>query len=288
MGRIVVVTDSTAGLPADLIEELEIPIIPLNVHWGDETYKDGVTLDKTTFYRWLQERADFPQTSQPSAGEFIEFFNEVAERFETDTILGIFISSDLSGTWASAALAKQEMPDLNIELFDSQSVSMGAGFMVMKAARMAREGASMEAILNRLNAMRQNTHIFFAVDTLEYLHRGGRIGGAAKFLGTALNLKPLLMIQNGRVESLEKVRRRRKSLQRIVEVASEQLKNTPPEELAILHTQTDQDLDFITELVSDHLKPKQLYMNILTPVVGTHGGPGTLGIVFYLNSNGAS
>ena len=288
MGRIAVVTDSTAGLPAELIEELEISIIPLNVHWGDETYKDGVTLDRTTFYRWLQERADFPKTSQPSAGEFMEFFDEVAARFETDTILGIFISSDLSGTFASASLAKNERPDLNIELFDSRSISMGAGFMVMAAARMAREGASMEAILDRLNVMKQNTHIFFAVNTLEYLHRGGRIGGAARFLGTALNLKPLLMIQDGRVESLEKVRRRRKSIQRIVEVAGEQLKNNSPEEVAILHTQADEDLEFIADLVIEQLKPKRLYKNILTPVVGTHGGPGTLGVVFYVDGNGAS
>ncbi len=285
MKRIAVVTDSTTGLPVDIVEEFDIPVIPLNVHWGEEIYKDGVTLDAPTFYRWLQERQDFPKTSQPSAGEFMTFFAGVAERFETDIILGIFISSDLSGTFTSANLAKKEMPELNIEVVDSRFISMGAGFMVMEAARLAREGASMGTILKNVREIQESLHIFFAVDTLEYLHRGGRIGGAARLLGTALSLKPLLMIHEGQVEPLEKVRRRRKSLQRVVEVSKEHLNSKPPEELAILHTGDDEDLEFVVDMVTEELKPKRLYKNILTPVVGTHGGPGTIGLTFYTENN---
>jgi DegV family protein with EDD domain len=281
MSRIAVVTDSTAGLDADLLDELDISVIPLNVHWGDDNYKDGVTLDAVTFYQWLQERQDFPKTSQPSAGEFMDFFDDVAKRFKTDTILGVFISSDLSGTYASAMLAKNNLPEMHIEIFDSRSVSMGAGFMAMIAAKMAAEGVDMDAIVNRLQAIRENSHLLFAVDTLEFLHRGGRIGGAARLLGTALNLKPLLEVRDGRVEALEKVRRRRKSIQRVVEVAVERLQGQIPEELAILHTGEEKDLGFLTDLINEHIKPRRFYASILTPVVGTHGGPGSIAIAFY-------
>lgn len=281
MERIVIVTDSTAGLPANVLAEWEISVIPLNVHWGDESYKDGETLGTETFYRWLQERADFPQTSQPSAGEFMAFFAEVARRFQTKTIIGVFISSELSGTCASALLAQKEMPELDITIFDSRSVSMGSGLMALEAARMAREGASKADILARLEQLRDRMHIYFVVDTLEYLHRGGRIGGAARFLGTALSLKPILMIKDGRVESLEKVRLRRKSLQRIVEVAAGQVNGRPPAAVAILHTGANGDLNFVTDLVQQQINPQQIYTSLLTPVVGTHGGPGTLGIVLH-------
>ena len=281
MGNIAIVTDSTAGLSADVIAEFDIPIIPLNVHWGTDIFKDGETLAAQTFYRMLQEREDFPKTSQPSAGEFITFYEAAARHFNTDNILGIYISSKLSGTCASAVLAQNNMPDLNIEVFDSFSISSGAGMMVLEACQMAQDGATMEAILTRLEQMRANTYFYFAVNTLEYLHRGGRIGGAARFLGTALNLKPLLMVENGRVESLEKVRRRRKSLQRVVAVAADKLAGKHPKDVGIVHTGEDKDLDFMIDLVNEQLKPQHLRTSILTPVVGTHVGPGAIGVAFH-------
>lgn len=281
MGRVVVVTDSTAGFTVEEVQSLGIEVIPLNVHWGDETYKDGVTLDTLTFYRWLQERKDFPKTSQPSAGEFMEFFKAVAERYQTDAILGIFISSELSGTSSSAALAKQELPDLHIEVVDSRLAASAAALMVMVAARMAQAGAPLNDILDQLRMTQANINVLFAVDTLEYLHRGGRIGGAARFLGTALSLKPLLEIRNGRVESLEKVRLRRKSLERMVEVAKSRLQGKTPVELIIMHTGIDADVEFFTALVKDRLKPEAYTHSLITPVIGTHTGPGTIGIAFY-------
>ncbi len=281
MGNIAIITDSTAGLSADVTAGFDIPVIPLNIHWGTDTFKDGETLAAQTFYRMLQEREDFPKTSQPSAGEFMVFYEAAARRFNTDNILGIYISSKLSGTCASASLAQSNMPNLNIEVFDSLSISAGAEMMVLEACRLARGGATMEVILARLKQMRANTYFYFAVDTLEYLHRGGRIGGAARLLGTALSLKPLLMVEDGRVESLEKVRRRRKSLQRVVEVAAAKLAGKAPQELAIIHTGADKDLDYMTDLVNEQLKPQWLYKNILTPVVGAHTGPGVIGVVFH-------
>jgi len=281
MGRVAIVTDSTVGLSAKELQDLGVMVIPLNVHWGDETYKDGETLDGLTFYRWLQERKDFPKTSQPSAGEFMKFFTAVAERYQPDSILGIFISSGLSGTVSSATLARQGLPDLKIEVLDSQTVAGGAALVVLAAARLAQAGASQDEILEQIRVVQANSHVMFAVDTLEYLHRGGRIGGAARFFGTALSLKPILEIRDGRVESLEKVRLRRKSLERMVEISESRLQGKTPVELVIMHTGMDADTEFFTALVKDRLKPQSCVPSLITPVVGSHTGPGTLGLAFY-------
>ncbi len=281
MDRYIVVTDSTANLPPEVVAEYQVPVIPLTVHWGEETYLDGVTLDATTFYQWLQERKTFPTTSQPSPGAFIEFFNKVAEEYGTTSILGIFISSELSGTMASALQARAELPGWRIELVDSRFVSMGTGFQVLVAARAAREGQPLDVALERVLRVRDTMNIIFAVDTLEYLHRGGRIGGAARFLGTALNLKPVLHIEGGKVMPLEKVRMRRKSLQRVVEIVAERLNGRPAKEMSVVHAQSPEDAELVRGWIEERFHPEQLYTTLLTPVVGTHAGPGALGVVFY-------
>jgi len=282
MGRFVVVTDSTANLPPELVSEYDIPMIPLTVHWGEEEYLDGVSLDAPTFYKWLQEREAFPTTSQPSPGAFIEFFSDVAKKYETTHILGIFISAELSGTLASAIQAKNELPNLQIELVDSRSTSMGLGMQVLTAARAAREGQPLEVAVERVLHVRDNMHIIFAVDTLEYLHRGGRIGGAARLLGTALNLKPVLHLEDGKVMPLEKVRKRRKSLQRVVEILKERVDGRRLVEVAIIHAQAGEDADLVEGWIKETFTPEVMYTTILTPVVGTHAGPGTIGVAFYV------
>lgn len=277
----VIVTDSTSNLSPGPAEALDIPIIPLNVHWEGQSYLDGVTLEADTFYRWLQARDEFPKTSQPSAGAFIDFFKEVAERYETDTILGIFISSDMSGTLASALQAREQLPDLHIELVDSRSVSMGLGLQVLVAVEAQQAGKTLSETLDLVKRCYETLDVIFAVDTLEFLHRGGRIGGAARLLGSALNLKPVLTVEDGVVNSLEKVRSRGKSLRRMLKIAEERLDGQRPEALAILHTEGGEDLANVEAMVAERLKPKRTYVRVLTPVVGTHGGPGTLGLAFY-------
>jgi len=282
MERYVVVTDSTANLPPELVAEYDIPVIPLTVHWGEETFLDGVSLDAPTFYRWLQEREAFPTTSQPSPGAFIEFFREVAQKYETKNILGIFISSELSGTLASAIQAKAELPDFNIELVDSRSTSMGLGLQALVAVRAAREGQPLDVAVDRVQHVRDNTQLIFAVDTLEYLHRGGRIGGAARLLGTALNLKPVLHLVDGKVMPLEKVRKRRKSLERVVELVKERVDGRRVVEAAVVHAQAGEDADLMEGWVKENFAPEIVYNTVLTPVVGTHAGPGTIGVALYV------
>ncbi|MGC9348626.1 MAG: DegV family protein [Anaerolineae bacterium] len=285
MRSFVVVTDSTANLSQDLVKEYDVPVIPLNVHWGGESYLDGVTLGAETFYRWLRERDDFPKTSQPSAGAFIDFFTDVAGRYDTNTILGVFISSDMSGTLASAEQAKvhlaEQAPDLRIELVDSRSVSMGLGLQVLVAVRAALAGKTVKEGVEAVEQCRSRLHVIFAVDTLEFLHRGGRIGGAARLLGSALNLKPVLTVEDGRVEALEKVRSRRKSLRRVIQIAEERLGGQRPVEVAIMHAEAEEDLPWFIERVVAKFNPGRLYEQVLTPVVGTHGGPGTIGLAFH-------
>lgn len=281
MEKIVVVSDSTANLPPELLQELDIPVIPLHIHWGEETYLDGVTLSQETFYRWLQEREDFPKTSQPSIGEFMNFFREVAERYQTNTIVGVFISSDLSGTMASALQAQAELSDLRIELVDSRSVSVGLGLQVLAGVRAARSGAALDEVLAVTRGVCAKVQLLFTVDSLEYLYRGGRIGGAARFFGSALKLKPLLTVEGGKVEALEKVRGRRKVVQRMLQVTEERLAGRRPAEMAVMDIAAAEEAEELLAVVKERFRPRRLFHALVAPAIGTHGGPGTLGLGWY-------
>ncbi|MCJ7551373.1 MAG: DegV family protein [Anaerolineae bacterium] len=291
MSRFAVVTDSTSNLPPDLVEKFDMSVIPCTLHWGGDSYIDGVTLDADTFYQMLQTRKDFPTTSQPSAGAFIDFFQKVAKDKGTDTILGVFVSSELSGTIPSAMQARGQLyetrPDLQIEIIDSRSVSMGLGLPVLAAQRAADGGKSVEEAIEAVKRCQEATHVIFAVNTLEFLHRGGRIGGAARLLGSALNLKPVLTIADGRIEPLEKVRSRGKSLRRVIEIAEERLEGRRPKEAGIIQADAHADLEKFKEMVRERLNPERLHTVTLSPAVGTHGGPGTLGIAFCTEDTGA-
>jgi len=285
MGGYAIVTDSTCNLGDEVVAANGLDMIPLNVHWGDDTYKDGVTLSAARFYEMLPQRSAFPKTSQPSAGEFIEFFQDVAERKQVNTILAIHISSDLSGTVASAMQAKSALsetrPDLRIEVVDSRSVSLGLGVQVLVAARALAAGKSLEETMALREQCYDSLDVVFAVDTLEYLHRGGRIGGAARLLGSALRMKPVLEVREGRIESVEKVRSRKKSLRRLIEIAGERWEGRTPTEVAIMQAEVDEELPAFTRALEEKLGCAVSITQPLSPVVGTHGGPGTIGIVVY-------
>lgn len=279
--KIAVVTDSTAYLPPEVREQLGIPVIPLHLVWGEEVLKDGVDITPVAFYQRLQAAPTMPTTSQPSAGEFVDFFRHVAEEKDTDTIVGFFISSDLSGTVASAEAAKNLLGDLNITVVDSRSTSMGLGFQAMVAAETVQAGGSVEDALEAAQRVRYRLHVLFVVDTLEFLHRGGRIGGAQRFLGTALKIKPILELENGRIESLEQVRTKKKAVARLVQIAQERKGNNPVPRAAVVHANASEACHRLQEQVQEALSPQEIYMTEVSPVIGTHTGPGTLGVAFY-------
>lgn len=277
--KIVVVTDSSAYIPATALRGLNIPVIPLWLIWGDERFRDGVDIDPPTFYRRLRESKMFPTTSQPSAGEFVEFFRQVGAG--ADAIVGVFISSKLSGTIPSAEAAKEQLPEMTIRIVDSLSTSMGLGFSALAAAQAAAAGKSLDEVVAAAEDVRDRMHVLFAVDTLEYLHRGGRIGGAKRFLGTALNIKPLLHLEDGRVEALAQVRTKRKAVAQMLDVVEERLGGKPMAEVSVLDVDAPEEGDALAKEVEERFRISPVYRTTVSPVIGTHAGPGTVGICFY-------
>ena len=277
--RIAVVTDSTCDLPRELTNEHNIHIVPQVLIMGTETWREGVDIDPPAFYELLQTSSDFPASSQPSVPDFQEVFSRLAQ--DVDGIAAILVSDELSGTLNSARMAKESLPDVPIEIVDTRSVSMQLGFIVLAAARAAAAGADLQTVADTARAMIGRSSVYFVVDTLEYLHRGGRIGAASRLFGTALNLKPLLAIKEGIVQPVTKVRSRRKALATLVQLLDEELAGKEWIQMAVLHVAAPEEADRLAEQLVDRYYPAEMIHTECGPVVGTHAGPGTLGVAFY-------
>jgi len=279
MKRVVVVTDSTAGLPADLVAQAGLRVIPLWVHFGEEQLRDGVDITTEQFYPKLAAAKRLPTTSQPSAGEFLEFYRGLAG--EAEEIVSIHISSELSGTVASALAARQMFPDVPVHVVDSRSTSLGLGLIALAAARAAAAGQSAEQVAALAERIVPKMNIIFAVDTLEYLHKGGRIGGASAFLGSLIQIKPILHLEKGRIEALEKVRSRPKAHDRLLEIIVERAGGQGALHGAIVHAQAPDDAEALRARLVAAMHFEELHVTGLSPAIGTHTGPGTIGAGFY-------
>lgn len=279
MSKVAVVTDSTAYLTDELVSEFGITVIPLVVIWGEETLKDNVDISSDEFYNRLPSASVMPSTSQPSIQAFADAFKALdAEGYD---ILTVVISSGLSGTLDSATQAKKMLPDANITLLDSRTSSLPLAFMVLAAARAAKQGASLEECTKIAETIRDHSQVFFAVDTLEFLHRGGRIGGASRFLGTALGLKPILYLKEGKVEALEKVRTSKKAQNRLLDIVGEGVEGkTPINFIGVVHAASEDVAQKILDQVKERFNPDELMLSELSPVIGTHIGPGAVGISY--------
>ncbi len=278
MASVALVTDSTAYLPPSLVAEYGLTVVPLYVHFGEEGYRDGVEITPEHFYTRLRTARVIPTTSQPSAGDFIEAYRRLVEGGAT-SIVSIHISSKLSGTVASALLAQEELPAVPIHVIDSLSTSMGLGYQVLEVARRLRAGRSVEEAVAAAESLRERVRILFVVDTLEFLHRGGRIGGAQAFLGSLLNLKPLLALREGRVDAVERVRTKKRAVERMLELLAAEIGKREPVNAAILHAAVPEEAASLGEEVRARMNCRELHVASLSPVIGTHTGPGTLGIV---------
>lgn len=282
MAPVMVVTDSTANIPENLLKDLPIRIIPLQLIWGNQILRDGVDISPTEFYRQLREAEILPTTSQATPEEFKKMYNELLEQgYE---ILSIHISSKLSGTLDSAVQAKKALARKPIELIDSESTSMAMGFQVLAAARVAAMGASLHDCKAVAEKARSQTGVYFALETLEFLKRGGRIGGAAAFLGTVLNLKPLLELRDGRIESVDKVRTFSKTLERLLDLVEEKLADNPgPVRLCVIHGDSPAEARQLLEGALHRFSSSLITdaeISDVSPVIGTHAGPGALGLAF--------
>jgi DegV family protein with EDD domain len=279
--KIAIVTDSASYMPPEAVGDLNIPAIPQTLIWDGETYRDGVDIDAPTFYSRLRTSKTFPTTSQPTVPEFVDFFQRVAAEQQTDTILAVLVSSKMSGTVASARAAKEQLPDLDIRVVDTGLISMGMGFPIIAGARAAAEGRSLDEVIAVVEDIRDRIHFLGVVGTLEYLHRGGRIGGAKRIFGTALNIKPLLHFENGQLEPLAQIRTRRKALARMLDIAEERLGGRPIAEAAVADLDCPEEGDAVTEMVKARFGISEVCRCTFSPVVGAHTGPGTTCFIFY-------
>lgn len=267
-----IITDSVADIPADVVEELGISIIPVLVCFGEETYRDGIDITTDQFYEKLVTSRVMPTTSVPSMDMFARTYAKLAE--ETDEILVVMLSSKLSGIYneavQSAALVQSKC---RIEIVDSGSAVMAQGLVVIKAARVAREGAGLDEILEIVRTNLPRAEMRAAFDTLEFLQRGGRIGKAQALLGSLLKINPLVTLKDGVVEPAGRTRSRAKAIDRLYKFAASY---AHIEELAIEGANCPDDVDYLVKRLGTIFPEECIYRSRTTPVIGTHTGPGLI------------
>ncbi|MBI1795395.1 MAG: DegV family protein [Chloroflexi bacterium] len=280
MAKIAFVTDSTAYIPADLVKKYNITVAPQVLIWGEQTYQDGVDIQPDEFYTRLKTSKVMPTTSQVSIPTMQNIFQGLVEKgFD---VIGVFISGKLSGTLQSAMQGRDALGASaeKVTVIDSNSTAMAMGFQVLNAARAAEQGASPADCKALVEKARSHTGVYFAVDTLEFLHRGGRIGGAQRFIGSALNLKPILALKDGRIEAEDRVRTKSKAVARVLELVAEQLAGKSNIHIATLHANAEAEARELLDTAGKQLNAVESVLSSVSPVVGTHAGPGTIGLAF--------
>ena len=270
-----VVTDSTADLPPEIIRDLGITVVPLNVHFGNDVYKDGVDLSPEEFYERLVSSDDLPKTSQPSVGDFVSVYEELGK--DSDGILSVHLSAKLSGTHNSAVQAREAAnAGCPVEVVDTGQASLGTGLVAIVVARAAREGLGMDEVADVARRAAQRCQFIVLLDTLEYLVKGGRIGKAQALLGTLLRIRPMVIVREGEVHELGKERTRAKGIARLERVARE---FAPLEELGVMYSTTPEEARAMAQRLEDLLPDGRKPLVVRAgPVIGTHSGPGALGI----------
>ncbi len=280
MKKVAIVTDSTSYIPKELLGQYAITVVPQVLIWGEQTYEDGIDIQPDEFYQRLATAKTMPTTSQASVPNMHKAFNDLLE--QGYDVLGIFLSGKLSGTMQSAIQGREllEKGREHVEIVDSQTTAMSMGFQVLAAARAASQGASIVECKALAEQSRSHTGIYFVVDTLEFLHRGGRIGGAQRLLGTALNLKPILTVADGKVESAERVRTKAKAIERLLEIIEEQTAGKGSVRIASLHANAEAEAREILKKAEQRTGAVEIIASTVSPVIGTHIGPGTVGIAY--------
>ncbi|PHX72263.1 MAG: EDD domain protein [Acidimicrobium sp.] len=275
-----IVTDSSCDLPQAMADALGIRIVPLSVRFGDTEYIDRTTITATEFWSKCAASATLPETAAPSPGSFEETYRSLAAEGAT-AIVVVALSSDLSATMQSAELAARAVaPGIDVRIVDSRNASMGLGLTVLACAELAKTGASPDEVVARAQSVIPRTRVFAALDTLDNLKKGGRIGGAKAMLATVMSIKPLISITNGLVEEAGKQRTRSKALAHLVDILRNQ--EVPIERLAVLNAQCA-DIDAFVAMVKE-VYTGEIIVGDIGAVIGTHAGQGTIGIVFLLSA----
>jgi len=280
MSNVAIVTDSTAYIPDDLLKKYEITVAPQILIWGDQSFRDGVDILPEEFYTRLKNAKVMPSTSQVSIVDMKTIFERLVE--DGHDVLGIFLSAKLSGTMQSAEQALKMLPNMaeKISILDSNSTAMAMGFHVLAAAKAAQAGESLLDCRKLAEEAQKHTGVFFTVDTLEFLQRGGRIGGAQALMGSLLNVKPVLELREGRIEPVEKVRTKTKATERMLERVVEKIDGRVPVRLATLHANAEAEARALLAMAALQLNPIEQIFAAVSPAIGTHAGPGTVGLAF--------
>jgi DegV family protein with EDD domain len=278
MKKVAIVTDSTSYLPQEYIDSLPIRVVPLTINWDGVTYRDGIDIKPDEFYRRLAKSSILPTTSQATIGDFSTVFKQLID--EGYDILTLPISSGISGTVNSAFQAKDLLKDAAIEVIDTKLVSMALGFQVLAAARVARDGASLEECKKIAVDAYSHIGVYFVVDTLKYLHAGGRIGGGKRFLGTALSIKPILEIRDGKIEAVKSVISINKAVDAMINLVETAVDGRTPVRVSVFHALAEEAARALLDRTVKHFNAVEGILSNVSPAIGCHVGPGTLSIAY--------
>jgi len=278
MKKVAIITDSTAYLPDEIIDELGTYVVPLTLHWGEENFRDGVDIRAEEFYERMKKTDLIPTTSQVTVNAFNDLFASLLE--QGYAVLAMLISSGISGTVDSAIQAKNAFPGAPIAVIDSQMVAMALGFMVMKVARAAKEGASLEECQTLAEEVYPKIGVYFTVGDLKYLNKGGRINTAKRLVGSALNIKPIMEIRGGKIELVESIRSRKKALDRMLELVENNIGGADQVRISTFHAADEEDCRELLNKAVERFKPIETVTTFVSPVIGSHTGPGTVAIAY--------
>lgn len=274
-----VVADTTCGLPPDVYRKLNIPMIPQVINFGADSYREGVDIDAAGFMARLRSGKDLPKTAAPYPGDFIEVFKECHDAGES--IICIHPSAEVSGTVRSAEIAKQDFPGADIRIVDTRTIAGPLASIVLEADALAKQGAGPDEVEALARSLMPRARIYFVVDTLEFLRRGGRIGGASALVGTVLQIKPILTFREGRVDQFEKERTKKKALARIKEVILAESARGPEARISVMHADAREQAEELAKELREALAAGEVPVMDLVPAVVTHAGPGTLAFGFF-------
>lgn len=278
MTVVTVLTDSSAYLPESVTQEYGIEVIPLQLIWGDQTFLDGVEIRADEFYTRLMTADELPTTSATSVHEYQTTIQKILDRGNSVVVMPI--SSGLSASYANAIKAKESMPDLPVVVIDTRQVSMALGFMALTAARVAKAGGTLAEVKAAAEDTYRHIGVYFTVDDLKYLHKGGRIGGAKRLMGSVLKIKPILEIADGKIEAVGSVMTRKKALDKLVDLVEEGIAGRTPVRISVFHALDLETAHELEKICQERFHPVESILSEVSPVVGAHVGAGTMSIAF--------